>query len=88
MTPRQLSLARHALGLPNKRDRSYRNRYLIPKDSPDYADWCAMVVNDEARVASPHGSALCCFALTLHGAQLALGPGERLDAEDFPEMVA
>ena len=40
LTPAQLELARHALGLPNDRRRSYRNRYLAGGGSPE---WDAMV---------------------------------------------
>ena len=86
MTPLQLDLARHALGLPNPQRRTSRNRYLIPKDGPDYAQWLDMIERGEALLVSPRTSTLACFALTLKGGQLAIGPREQLDPADFPEM--
>lgn len=85
MTPEQKELARHALGLPNKAKKSYRNRYVCAEDEPN---WSAMVEQGLAtmRAAStlPFGGNAC-FYLTLAGAKAALDDGEKLCDEDFPE---
>ena len=86
MTPSQRDLARHALGLPNPQRRTSRNRYLIPKDGPDYVQWLEMIDNGEALLVSPPTSSLACFALTIKGGQLAIREREQLDPADFPEM--
>jgi hypothetical protein len=90
LTPRQRDLARHALGLPNGRHRSYRNHFVAGEGHDDYADWMQMV---DAGAAVRHGpSALYggdyCFTLTKAGAKAALHRGERLDREDFPAKAA
>lgn len=86
MTPRQVELARHALGLPNKRRRSYRNHFVAGRTHEDYGDWTAMVAAGFARQKS--GSALSggddFFWLTEAGARRALKARESLDLEDFP----
>lgn len=85
MTRDQRRKARHALGLPNRFDRSYRNRYVTAETDPD---WQALVAAGLARCepSSRPGwstpSAL--FYLTHEGATLALDAGETLDLEDFP----
>lgn len=86
MTPEQISLARHALGLPNKRRRSYRNFFMAGPGHRDYEQWMAMVAAGHARrVAKPRGyRADDCFWLTPEGAATALNVGETLDSEDFP----
>lgn len=86
MTPRQRELARHALGLPNKMHRSYRNRFVAGLDHDDYADWTQMVGEGYAEMR--HGGRLpyagdSLFWLTESGARMALNKGERLDPEDF-----
>lgn len=89
MTPRQIELARHALGLPNSFRTSYRNRYMVPQGTADYRDWLQMVAEgnatrpkDHAAKKWPTGDRM--FYLTKAGAELALEPGEKLDREDFP----
>ncbi len=90
MTPRQLDLARHALGLPNKRRQSYRNHFVTGDWSVDYGDWQAMVAAGLARRRA--GNALTggddLFWLTKEGATAALKRGERLDPEDFLKTAA
>ena len=49
MTPRQIELARHALGLRPGCLVSYRNRFLAGPGHPDYADWQAMVAAGQAK---------------------------------------
>jgi hypothetical protein len=84
MTPRQRELARHALGLPNDRDRSYRNRYTAGKGHSEYANWLAMVAGGAAvRTTSQSYGGADLFELTLEGAEAVLQDGETLDPEDF-----
>jgi hypothetical protein len=79
-------LARHALGLPNKRNQSYRNHFVAGERHPDYVAWCDMVAAGLAR--GRKGSAFTggdnIFWLTAVGAKSALKKGEALDPEDFP----
>lgn len=86
MTPAQIELARHALGLGNGRKVSYRNHYVTGPGGEDYAEWQAMVVMGYAKHRS--GSALSggddIFWLTATGARAALRLREKLDPEDFP----
>lgn len=86
MTPRQIELARHALGLRPGCLVSYRNRFLAGPGHPDYADWQAMVAAGQAkRLESeylPPGDVL--FLLTRAGAEAALLPGDVLNSEDWP----
>ena len=89
MTPRQIELARHALGLPNRNNKSFRNRFIAGLQHPDYADWFGMVLDGNAEWRSgekvPFGNDWL-FWLTPAGAQKALRPGEQLDKEDFPDV--
>ena len=90
MTPEQIKLARHALGLPNKRKISYRNHFVTGDGSGDYADWNAMVDAGMAKVrrnVEMYGGADY-FRLTIDGAKAALAKGEKLSAEDFRQVVA
>lgn len=94
MTPRQRTLARHALGLPNARMRSYRNRFVASyATGGDYDQWRRMVDRGLAERsdtpmqsgASNRGIASISylFWLTQKGALAALVAGETLDPEDF-----
>ena len=56
MTPAQRSLARHALGLPNGRNRSFRNRYVVPPHDPAHAGWVKMVAAGWARDVRPRSA--------------------------------
>lgn len=89
MTLEQIELARHALGLPNKRNCSYRNRFVTGAGGADFLIWEQMVTNGVARKRK--GSALTggddLFFLTTVGAIEALKPGEKLDREDFPRTA-
>jgi hypothetical protein len=87
MTPQQIKLARHALGLPNARRQSYRNFFTAGVRHPDYYDWIAMVDDENAKKstsAKPDGDDI--FWLTVKGAQAALYTGESLDPEDFQSL--
>ena len=87
MTPRQRELARHAIGLPNDKRQSYRNRFIAGRGHVDFADWMAMV-NDGHAVKRDMAGPNYSFHLTHKAATQALEPGERLDREDFPEKEA
>ncbi len=86
MTPEQIELARHALGLPNRLRKSYRNHFVTGEGSADHPHWMAMFQAGDARRWPPTqmtgGDDL--FRLTKQGATAALKSGERLSAEDFP----
>lgn len=86
MTNDQKNLARHALGLPNKRHQSYRNRFVTGTGSDDWGAWDDMVAKGFAwrRKGSPLTGGDDLFRLTREGATAALIPGEKLCPEDFP----
>lgn len=86
MTPEQIRLARHALGLPNKRRQSYRNRYFVSAGAPARAEWTALVVARLATAEPCDRDGMDLFKLTAAGAIAALEAGERLDREDFAAM--
>lgn len=83
MTPRQIALARHALGLTASCLVSHRNVFVAGPEHPDYGPWMNMVAWGWAiRRESEHlpaGDVL--FRLTRAGAEAALLPGDRLDPE-------
>lgn len=81
MKHRQITLARHALGLPNDRRRSYRNRYFAPAGMDVENEWNDMVSHGWAERGD--GIRSIAFWLTRSGAEMALDPGESLDMEDF-----
>lgn len=87
-TPRQIDLARHALGFPNARRRSYRNSFVAGNTHPDYDDWYKMAQNGYAAkndgVKLPFGGADL-FRVTLAGAKAVLVGRETLDMEDFSQ---
>ncbi|MDO9006316.1 MAG: hypothetical protein Q7V20_22970 [Aquabacterium sp.] len=88
MTPAQIALARHALGLPNSDNRSYRNRFCAGKGHSDHPKWNALVSAGLATVTRHAGGlgGQDTFRLTLAGAKAALAKGESLCPEDFPEV--
>lgn len=90
MTPVQIDLARHALGLDGRRKTSYRNHFVTGPGSSNYAPWIAMVEAGDAKRWPPSQitGGDDCFTLTLQGARAALRRGERLDPEDFPTIAA
>lgn len=82
MTPEQREIARHMLGLPNKRRRSCRNRYCSGY-TPDLLKmqtegWLVRFSKHRFRTVED------LWILTEIGARLALNKGEKLDPEDFP----
>ncbi len=92
LTPEQKHLARHALGLPNPKRRSYRNWFGAYTGGPDHAAWTAMVAAGLARVheGKPNaaGQRMDGFGLTRAGADAALEARETLDPEDFTPIAA
>lgn len=87
LTPEQRDLARHALGLPNKRRRSYRNRF-VTFGGPNHDVWMAMVAMGAARrcAATELTGGGDFFWLTPDGAAAALETREKLCPEDFPPI--
>lgn len=86
MTPRQIELARYALGLPNKMSKSCRNRFFTVGGTMDRRHWCDMVTAGHAtRYPMKEDKVSDIFLLTYDGACAALLPGERLCPDDFPE---
>lgn len=86
MTPEQIDLARHALGLPSRHNISYRNHFVTGPGGSDYDNWQEMVAAGEAtrRAGSQLTGGDPLFHLTRQGAELALQKGERLDPKHFP----
>lgn len=84
LTPREREMARHALGLPNKMRRSYRNRYFIDATAPAGLAWLGMVARGLAVIIPSPECDFDQFCLTHASALAALGPDETLDEEDFP----
>ena len=84
MTPTQLGLARHALGLPNRQRQSYRNHYRCPDGEQhlDRLEWKQMSAE-----ALAYSSGDGFYHLTSKGAGAAIEPNERLDPEDFEEIT-
>jgi hypothetical protein len=87
MTPHQRELARHALGLPNKKRTSYRNRFATDA-GPDNEAWRRMVDADLAKMRPgvEWMGGMDAFWLTTKGAEMALDQAERLSPEDFPDV--
>jgi hypothetical protein len=85
MTPKQKQLARNALGLPNERKQSYRNRFVLGNGStnPNRPAWKKMVSYGHA-IRSTLCDGQTVFLLTHVGAKTALNRGETLCPEDFP----
>lgn len=83
MSPKQIELARHALGLPNVHRRSYRNYFACGEGHPDHTTWIEMVAaGNAAERRVPFGNST--FQLTRKGADAALDDHEYLDPEDWP----
>lgn len=87
LTPHQRDLARHALGLPNKKNLSYRNYFVGSNDDPH---WIGLV---EAGLATKRSHAALLhdddvyFHLTSAGALAVIEPREKLSPEDFPSLI-
>ncbi len=86
MSQEQRRLARHALGLDTSKRRSYRNRFLATNGSKTNWEWEQMVAAGWARIGLRQ-QVTTLYELTTPGALAAIGPGETLCPEDFPEAV-
>lgn len=87
MTPKQRKLARHALGLPNDKKQSFRNRFVATyAPGGDYDQWARMEAQGLAMQArAPIGNdKMRRFWLTETGARAAINSSESLCPEDFP----
>jgi hypothetical protein len=83
MTPRQIELARHALGLRPGRLVSNRNVFVVDCEA-DRDEWCAMVAAGTAEIKPlTFSTEWTAFKLTRAGAERALLPGDVLDPEDW-----
>jgi hypothetical protein len=87
MTDKQRDLARHALGLPNKNNTTYRNHFCISNGCDGYADWEDLVSKGLA-VKALGGSSWSgdFFYLTLNGAREVLSSKEHISREDAEKM--
>ena len=95
MTDKQLSLARHALGIDDARarggwKRTYRNRYCVSYGEKDWWRWMLMVARGWATHSLLNAHSVRWaddfFHLTRKGALLALRSREQLCPEDFPAL--
>jgi hypothetical protein len=82
MTPDQHLMARRAMGLPNPKKCTFRNRHFANNDSTSYKLWMELVADGKAGFHN-NGSGFTMFWLTLEGGKEALLPGETMDPEDF-----
>lgn len=87
MTDVQRELARHALGLPNRNNRSNRNRFVTGMGGSDHEHWMALVGaglawRRDGNTLPFGGDDL--FGLTLDGARAAKRRNEGLCPRDFP----
>lgn len=82
LTERQRKFARHALGLPNRANTAYRNRFFIGPGCDGYEDWEDLVAKGLA-LNRPPGD---WFVLTLDGALAVLFPTEHIDHEYWATM--
>ena len=89
MNAKQISLARHALGLTGKTKQSYRNRFVTNAECPDHVAWVQMVNGGHAwrRKGTELTGGDDLFGLTLDGAKATLKRGETLCPEDFPNQT-
>ncbi len=87
MTEQQRQLARHALGLPNKNNTTYRNHYCTGSGDDGHAEWedlvsCGLAIKRTSDLWGGDDM----FHLTLAGALLARDPKEHLSREDSDQM--
>lgn len=91
MTPKQIKLARHALGLVCGIRTSCRNRFVAGPGNAHYQDWLDMVsagyaVRRDGGRLSFGGDDL--FHVTLSGAKKVVREDEVLSYGDFPGPLA
>lgn len=87
MDPYHQELARHALGLPNRRKLSYRNRFVCGPGHDDHEAWMRMVqlgfATRRPGNTLPFGGDDV-FYLTHQGAEAAIRNTETLCPDEFP----
>ncbi len=86
LTPRQIELARHALGLDHKLD-AYRNSFVANPKGADHKVWTEMVAAGDAYVDTTRRdqfSGCDVFWMSKSGAEKALRPGETLGDQRYP----
>ncbi len=83
LTDDQRKLARHALGLPNSRCTSFRNRFITVGATVTGRVWEEMVAEGLATKYPFGATGDHLYKLTLAAARAALTEGEALDMEDF-----
>jgi hypothetical protein len=83
----QRELARHALGLPNRKKTTYRNHFVTGEGSTDHPHWIGLVKIGAAwrRTGHPLSGGDDVFGMTRAGALAVLDEREKLSAEDFPK---
>jgi hypothetical protein len=87
LTDEQLKVARHALGLPNKKRMSYRNHFCAGPGHADYETLMQMVAQRDAiRVTGSQWGGDDMFYMTWKCALKARAPNEHLSREDCEEM--
>lgn len=87
MSEKQLQMARHALGLPNKKNTSNRNHYCIGVGGEGHTEWMDLVASGMAiRRTGPLWGGDDMFYLTLRGALMARGPKEHISREGAEGM--
>ena len=87
MNEKQRDLARHALGLPNQTNTSYRNHYCIGAEAEEYQEWEGLVSLGLAVKALGGANWVGdFFYLTLEGARAVLLPTEHISREDAEKM--
>jgi hypothetical protein len=88
LTPEQHRLARHALGLGDRRKkRAYRNRYNADEGSDADREWSAMVdLGASLRVRRKDVPGVL-YILTIRGALAAMESHETIDAEELRYML-
>lgn len=86
MTKSQTEMARHALGLPNKQNMTYRNHFCLGEGADGYTEWEDLVKQGYAIKALGSKWTGDFFHLTLDGAREVLKSKEHISAEDAQHM--
>jgi hypothetical protein len=87
LTEKQRDFARHALGLPNKNNMTYRNHFCVGEGGDGYEDWEDLVSKGMAvKAIGGSGWVGDFFYLTLEGARAVLLPKEHISREDAEKM--
>lgn len=89
ITLKQARLMRHALGLPNKKNKSYRNHYACGTSGIDNEEWTKLVDAGYAGVNRSHplNKNMDNFWVTELGAEMVREDCEALCKEDFPKNI-